>query len=81
MLYICWEITDKTSTLILLNSSRQIHDPVLAYPMKSFSIILTVFYSEQLKTMQYLARTFAKSLQLSVLPVPAGPAGLAANEF
>lgn len=29
--------------------------------------------------MQYLAKTLARSLQLSVLPVPAGPAGLAPN--
>ena len=31
--------------------------------------------------MQYLAKTFAKSLQHSVFPVPAGPAGLAPNLF
>ncbi len=64
---------------IRLNSSKQVQDPVKANPIKSFSIILTLIWSEQLKTRQNLPSTLARSLQDSVLPVPAGPAGLAPN--
>ena len=64
---------------IRLNSSKQVQDPVKASPIKSFSIILTLIWSEQLKTRQNLPSTLARSLQDSVLPVPAGPAGLAPN--
>jgi ATP-dependent Lon protease len=35
------------------------------------------YLMEQLKTIKYLPKTLAKSLQHSVLPVPAGPAGFA----
>jgi hypothetical protein len=45
--------------------------------MNRRSIIFTETCEEQLKMMQYLAKSFAKSLQLSVLPDPAGPAGFA----
>jgi len=62
-----------------LNSSRQIQHPVLDSPINIFSIIFVVFCSEQLITMQYLPTIFDKSLQLSVFPVPAGPAGFVPN--
>ena len=70
-------MTDRTSMSILLNSSKQAQAPVYDSPVNSFSIILTLTYSLQLKTIQYLPRTLARSLQLSVFPVPAGPVGLA----
>jgi len=73
--------TDKTSTSIRLNSSKHIQHPVLINPINSLSIIFEVFYSEQLNTIQYLPNNLAISLQLSVLPVPAGPAGFAPNLF
>lgn len=64
---------------ILLNSSKHVHEPVKASPVNNFSIIKAVIWSEQLKTIQYLPSDLAKSLHDSVLPVPAGPAGLAPN--
>lgn len=70
-------MTDNTLISILLNSSKQAQVPVYDIPVKSFCIIFTLIYSLQLKTMQYLPRTFARSLQLSVFPVPAGPVGFA----
>ncbi len=72
-------MTLSTSISILLNSSRQLQLPVNANPINNFSIILTLIYSEQLNTIQYLPNAFDKSLQLSVFPVPAGPYGLAPN--
>lgn len=56
-------MTDRTSMSILLNSSKQVQDPVYASPENSFSIIWALIWSEQLKTMQYLAKDLAKSLQ------------------
>ena len=75
----CCAITDRTSISILLNSSRQDHAPCCASPLKSFDIILYSICSEQLKTTQNMPSAFAKSLVLSVLPVPAGPEGDAPN--
>ena len=60
-----------------LNSSRQVHDPVIANPMKSDSIILKLIWSEQLNTPQYFPNAFERSFVLSVFPVPAGPDGAA----
>jgi hypothetical protein len=62
-----------------LNSSRHVQEPVNAKPVKSFSIISAVIWSEQLNTIQYLPNDLAKSLHDYVLPVPAGPAGFAPN--
>lgn len=73
----CCAITDKTSISILLNSSRQAQAPCCARPEKSLLIICAVIWSEQLNTIQTLAKPFAKSLVDYVFPVPAGPAGLA----
>lgn len=44
-------------------------------------MIVNSLDSEQLKTMHNLPINFDRSLQHSVLPVPAGPAGLAPNLF
>jgi len=70
-----WAITESTSILIRLNSSKQAHAPALANPLKNLPTIMKSIESEQLKTTHYLARALAKSLVDSVLPVPAGPAG------
>jgi hypothetical protein len=74
-------ITDNTSESIRLNSSKQIQHPVVTYPMNNFSSILISFDSEQLNTIQNFPKILARSLILSVFPVPAGPAGLAPNLF
>jgi len=66
-------ITDRTSTSILLNSSRHDQAPDWMRPEKSLAIILYSTCSLQLKTTQKIPRAFAKSLVDSVLPVPAGP--------
>ena len=68
---------ESTSMLMRLNSSRQVQAPVWIRPEKNFSIILYVTPSLQLYTMHCRARFFAKSLVVSVFPVPAGPAGAA----
>ncbi len=68
-------MTESTSMLILLNSSKQIHEPEAARPLKNAVIIMISIVGEQLNTTHYLARALAKSLVDSVLPVPAGPAG------
>lgn len=47
--------------------------------MKNFSNIEILISSEQLKTMQYLPKHLARSLQDSVFPVPAGPCKFAPN--
>lgn len=72
-------MTDKTSTSILLNSSRHAQEPDCANPEKSLAMILYSTYSEQLKTTQRVPKALAKSLVDSVFPVPAGPAGDAPN--
>jgi hypothetical protein len=46
-------------------------------PENNLPIITYVIYSEQLNTTHYIPKPFAKSLVLSVFPVPAGPAGAA----
>ena len=71
----CEAITDKTSILILLNSSKQIQEPQLAKPLKKAATATKSVSYEQLYTTHCLAILFAKSLVDSVLPVPAGPAG------
>ena len=68
-------MTDSTSMLILLNSSKQHHAPAAARPLKKLAIMLISIVGEQLNTTHYLARALAKSFVDSVLPVPAGPAG------
>ena len=70
-------MTDKTSISILLNSSRQLHAPYWQSPENNLFIIIAVIYSEQLNTIQSRPNPLAKSFVDSVLPVPAGPAGLA----
>ena len=72
---ICYAITESTSKSILLNSSKQHHAPQLVSPLKNL-LIETVFKpSEQLNTMHYIPKALARSLTVSVLPVPAGPSG------
>lgn len=65
--------TDNTSISILLNSSKQAQAPELASPLKNLPIAIKSSWSEQLKTTHCLAIALAKSLVVSVLPVPAGP--------
>lgn len=68
-------ITDNTSMLILLNSSKHAQAPALARPLKNFATMIWSIPSEQLNTTHYLAKALARSLVDSVFPVPAGPAG------
>ena len=58
-----------------MNSSKQAQDPLCASPLKNLPIALKSRPSEQLKTTQCLAKALAKSLTVSVFPVPAGPSG------
>jgi hypothetical protein len=68
-------MTDNTDGIIRLNSSKQHQAPELASPLKNLSIALWVNSGEQLKTTHLIATALAKSLTVSVLPVPAGPSG------
>lgn len=68
-------MTERTSNSILLNSSKQAQAPQQASPLKNLDIAATSNWSEQLKTIHYLAVAFAKSFVVSVFPVPAGPSG------
>jgi len=61
--------------IILLNSSKQAQAPQQAKPLKNFPSIWEDISGEQLNTTHYLDNALAKSLVVSVLPVPAGPAG------
>ena len=56
-----------------MNSSKHAQAPLLAKPLKNFPIALKSKPSEQLNTTHYLAKAFARSLTVSVFPVPAGP--------
>jgi hypothetical protein len=71
----CIAITERTSIPILLNSSKQAQAPAPASPLKNLASIVYSISGEQLKTTHYLASALARSLVVSVLPVPAGPAG------
>lgn len=75
MVISCWAMTDSTSISILLNSSKQHQAPDCASPEKNLPIILKSRPSEQLKTTHCIAKALARSLVVSVFPVPAGPAG------
>lgn len=75
ILAIYWAITLKTSSKILLNSSRQPHAPDYANPEKSLPKDVKSIDSEQFITITNLAIFFPKSLTVSVFPVPAGPYG------
>lgn len=66
-------ITDNTSISIMLNSSKQAQAPHCANPLNIFAIVLVSKFSLQLNTTHYIATAFAKSLTVSVFPVPAGP--------
>jgi len=68
-------MTDNTSKLILLNSSKQTHTPADVKPLKKVPIIFYSISGPQLNTLQSVARFLLKSFVVSVLPVPAGPAG------
>lgn len=75
MVKIYWAITDSTSISILLNSSKHAQAPPCDRPEKNLPIVLKSRPSLQLNTTHCTAKAFAKSLVVSVLPVPAGPAG------
>ncbi len=51
----------------------------LAKPLKNFPIAIKSSWSEQLNTTHWIAIALAKSFVVSVLPVPAGPAGAPPN--
>ena len=74
MIMIC-EMTESTDNSILLNSSKQLHAPLVANPLKNFVIAMKFKELEQLNTKHYLAKHFDRSLVVSVLPVPTGPSG------
>ena len=75
MVFISYETTDKISIFILLNSSKQAHNPLAQTPLKNFDIASKSRVLEQLNTKQGLPIFLASSLTVSVLPVPAGPTG------
>lgn len=58
-----------------MNSSKQAHAPHYAKPEKNLAIVVWTIESEQLNTMHWIATAFPRSFVVSVLPVPAGPAG------
>jgi hypothetical protein len=67
--------TDNTSSFILLNSSKQHHAPLELNPLKKVPIMVYSISGPQLNTLHSLAKFLARSLVVSVLPVPAGPDG------
>ena len=71
----CVETTDKTSMEILLNSSKHPQKPVWARPLKIRAVVSMSICSEQLLTITPKPKFLPKSFTVSVLPVPAGPAG------
>ena len=74
MIMIC-EMTESTDNSILLNSSKQLHAPLVASPLKNFVIAMKFNELEQLNTKHYFAKHLDRSLVVSVLPVPTGPSG------
>ena len=71
----CVETTDKTSIDIRLNSSKHPQKPVWDKPEKIRAVVSMSICSEQLLTITPNPKLRPKSLTVSVLPVPAGPAG------
>ena len=71
----CVLTTERTSIIILLNSSKQPHAPVYDNPINIYPNESVFIYSEQLNTKTGNPQALPKSLVVSVLPVPAGPAG------
>ena len=69
------DTTDNTSIVIRLNSSKHPHAPVYDKPIKIYPNESVFIYSEQLNTNTGKPHALPKSLVVSVLPVPAGPAG------
>ena len=57
----------------LLNSSKHAQDPDCASPLKNFAIAEQSSPSEQLNTIHCLPAALARSLHVSVFPVPAAP--------
>jgi hypothetical protein len=55
-----------------LNSSKHAQAPLLARPLKNLAIVMQSRVSLQLNTTHCLASALARSLVVSVLPVPAG---------
>ena len=72
---ICVATTDRVGSLIRLNSSKQPQSPLWQRPLKIFAISLNVYSGEQFVTTTYKPRVRPRSFTVSVLPVPAGPAG------
>ena len=54
---------------------RRYQAPHDAKPLKNLAMAMKSSPSEQLKTTHCIANAFARSFVVSVLPVPAGPAG------
>lgn len=69
------DIMDNTWLSILLNSSKQTHEPLADSPLKNLTILAYSKLEEQLSTMHNFASYLPKSLVVSVLPVPTGPSG------
>lgn len=53
--------------------------PHLARPLKNLPMAMKSSWSEQLNTTVWMAKALPRSLVVSVLPVPAGPAGAPPN--
>ena len=77
---ICCPITESTSILMRLNSSKHAHAPQ-AKSFEKFSHGDKSRPSEQLNTTHCIAKALARSLVVSVFPVPAGPAGAPPKSF
>ena len=70
MVSTCCAMTDNTSTLMRLNSSKQHQPPAAARPLKNLPMAMKSKPSEQLKTTHMTATALARSFTVSVLPVP-----------
>ena len=75
MVSTCCAMTLSTSMSMRLNSSKHAHAPDWATPEKNWLIVLAVKSGPQFMTTHWRASALARSLVVSVLPVPAGPAG------
>lgn len=74
-------MTESTDTSIRLNSSKQPHAPHEAKPLRILPIATKSIPSPQFVTIHRRPKALARSLVVSVLPVPAGPIVANVNIF
>lgn len=75
MLMIIYERNDRILGSILLNSSKMTHEPDDDTPLKNLRILSYSIEVDTFWMKQSLASVRARSLVVSVLPVPKGPSG------